>query len=637
MKFSQTLFRAGLGAAIGFILSVSAATSFDTSGYATIDRAFLILIPALAIAYLFFEASPMLEKQIKQTRLETAKISYIHYLLSFGLSLLFVYGAVGFLDEVLKTSFSVMTFTAILIPIFSALGTYLVRRATRSFQNGFLHKPLNVILCLILPIFFSAILLISAKFPAMFIWDYVAIPQNLTGIFFASAIVSGMLGIAALGQFEARGIYQKFRETKLFSFVKENLPGLYAGGMFFLVNLIIARALNHPAVSYNSVIFETDAGPWMNILGSPASDAINRAVHPLTLITARPLIRLLGIFMGAEWNLAPILIAAALSGACALMAYLFIKRATGAETYAFMFALLLGSTSAHLLFGSLTENYVFGMTSLIFFFLLIQAKENRLSRLVPMGVIVFGITVTNIAQTAIGLFFNGNFGSAFKKLIRYCFLVVAFGVALTVFTNSIYPRAETFFFVPADLAFEGNFVKPAYASPLASVKEKIQVVARTMFLYEIVAPDPLIVISQKKADPFPTIDLKTFDWRDHKLASYKGLGNIPLVIWIAFLAGAFLCFAKNFRASPHLPLMLGALGSLAFNFIMHMVYGTELFLYTPYWAYALIFFIALSYAELANKKWFEFLLAAFIVILMVNNAWFIFVILRALAPFFAVS
>jgi hypothetical protein len=335
--------------------------------------------------------------------------------------------------------------------------------------------------------------------------------------------------------------------------------------------------------------------------------------------------------MGAHWNLAPILVAAAMSGACVLMAYLFIKRATGANTYAFIFAIFLGSTATHLLFGSLTENYVFGMTSLIFFFLLIQAGENRLSRLVPMGVIVFGITVTNIAQTAIGLFFN-KFG--FWKTARYCFMVVILGVALTVLTNAFYPNMQTFFFVPADLAFEGNFVKPTYESPMASVKEKLQVITRAMFLYEVVAPDPLIVVSQKKTDPFPTIDLKTFDWREHKLASYKGLGNIPLGIWLAFLTGAFLFFAKSARKSPNLPLMLGLLGSLGFNFLMHNFYGTELFLYTSYWAYALIFFTALSYAELANKKWFESFLAVFVITLMVNNTWFIFVILRALAPFF---
>jgi hypothetical protein len=81
--------------------------------------------------------------------------------------------------------------------------------------------------------------------------------------------------------------------------------------------------------------------------------------------------------------------------------------------------------------------------------------------------------------------------------------------------------------------------------------------------------------------------------------------------------------------------MLGLLGSLGFNFLMHNFYGTELFLYTPYWAYALVFFVALAYAEFANRKWFETFLTVWVFIMMVNNIRFIFVVLRALAPFFS--
>jgi hypothetical protein len=154
-----------------------------------------------------------------------------------------------------------------------------------------------------------------------------------------------------------------------------------------------------------------------------------------------------------------------------------------------------------------------------------------------------------------------------------------------------------------------------------------------MLLYGVAAPKPLEVIADKP--PFPTIDLKTYDVRTNKLASYKGLGNIPLALWLILLAGAFLFFAKGLRSSPHLPLILGLVGSLAFNFILHMNYGSELFLYTPFWTYALVFFTALALAGFAGRTWFEIVLAVFLLILMTNNFWFIFTILRALAPFYA--
>ena len=156
-----------------------------------------------------------------------------------------------------------------------------------------------------------------------------------------------------------------------------------------------------------------------------------------------------------------------------------------------------------------------------------------------------------------------------------------------------------------------------------------------MLLYGVVGPTPIEAISDKP--PFPTIDLKTFDTRENRLASYKGLGNIPLALWLILLAGSFLAFVKNIRTSKHLPLLFGLLGTLAFNFLMHLFYGTELFLYTPYWMYALVFFIALALSEFVDKKWFETALVVIVLTLMINNFWFIFTILRGLAPFYAVA
>ncbi len=334
-------------------------------------------------------------------------------------------------------------------------------------------------------------------------------------------------------------------------------------------------------------------------------DVINRSVHPLVLITLRPLVRFVALFMAEQWQLAPMLVVAAMSGLCVFMAWLFVKRATSQRTYAFIFAIMLGSTAAHLTFGSLTDTYIFGVDLADLFFLLIQAKETRFAVLIPAGLLVFGITVTNIAQGVIGLFFN-QFG--FKRLVRYGLILATAAVALTVLTSALYPNRQTFFFVPGDIAFEGNFVKPVYKSPTEHLKQKINVVSRTMLLYGVVAPKPLEVIADKP--PRPTIDLKTYDVRTNKLASYKGLGNIPLALWLILLAGAFLFSAKGWRSSPHLPLMLGLLGSLAFNFLLHMNYGTELFLYTPFWTYALIFFVALAFAGFRRQTWFESVLTA---------------------------
>ncbi len=685
MKAFQFLLRVGVSLLIAFITSFSSSMIFfNYSTYqASLDRAFLIGLPTLAIAFLLFEAFPTFLNWLRQTQLSIVlafvalallgavvfvlpsaassiyylglipvaiilfimmmpaadsveRMSIVHstgyYSLGFFLSLIFCYGAVGFLSAVLKTTFHMIVFTVILMVVGNVISYYLVRRASHSFRDGFLSRPLNITLCAALPVFLSALIFLSVQFPDMFAWSYISVPVNWFGFFAASALVAGVWGVGALEQFEKRSWYQRFTETRLFVFLKENLPGLYAGGMFLLINLIIARALNHPALSINTVLFETDAGPWMTILASPQSDAINRSVHPLVLIISRPIIRFVALFMGDQWQLAGILVVAALSGLCVFMAWLFVKRATPADTYSFLFAVLLGSAATHLFFGSLTENYVFGMTTLILFFLLIQANEKRFSVLVPAGLLVFGITITNLAQAAIGLFFN-KFG--FWRVVHFCLYVLAAGIALTAFTSVLYPNKQTFFFVPADIMVETHFVRTVDAPPAQSLLGRFQYVSRTMFLYSVVGPRPIEDISRKP--PAPTIDLKTFNARDGAYASYTGFANVPLGLWLLLLAASVVFFLKGLHSSKHLSLMLGLLGSLAFNFLLHMNYGSELFLYTPYWLYALIFFLALAFAELAGRKWFESFLTIFLLTLMANNLIFIFHVLSGLAPFFTAS
>ncbi len=621
--------RAIISLLIGFLVSYFLAfTFFHLADYSSlIDRLFLTVVPALAIGILLFETFPAISQWTVRIR---AQYSLAHYLIGFLLSLNLTYGAVGFLNEPLRTPFGMILFTAIFITLGSAAGYYLIRRTADSFRNGFLSKPINVILALALPLLFVALIYASTQFPSMFVMDYIIVPQKWMALFILTALAAGVGGLVVLEKNEAGGYSERFQQTNLYTSLSQNLPGLYAGGMFFLIYLIIARTLNHPALSTNSVLFEADAGPWMTILASPNGDVVNRSVHPLTLLIIRPLVRLVAGFMGERWDLGGMLVSAAVGGFCVFMAWLFIKRATNSKTYAFIFSILLGSTATHLLFGSLTENYIFGAAALIFFFLLIQSDEKRFSVLIPAGLLLFGITVTNIAQGVIGLFFNKL---GLRRLVQYTVLVFASGVLLTTITSALYRDTQTFFFVPADLAFEFNFVKKDQGTSTANLVEKIQVVSRTMLLYGVIGPSPIEAISEKP--PFPTIDFKTFDIRENRLASYKGLGNIPLALWLVLFAGAFLVFIKNIRTSKHLPLMLGLLGTLAFNFLMHLIYGTELFLYTSYWMYALVFFVALALSEFAEKKWFEVAITIFVLVLMVNNFWFIFTILRGLAPFYA--
>lgn len=632
MKFSRIFFSLLTGLLASLFLAV---TFFHYSDFSSpTDRLFLVLVPALAFSILFHQTFPAISSW---TRNLQNKISGFPFLLSFLITLNLTYGAVGFLQAVLRTPFGMFLFAALFMTIGTIMGYFIVQRAVTSFREGFLSRPINILLAFLLPVFGVALLVSALQYPAMFALEYILVPQEWLALFLLTAFASAFLPLFLITHHSSLVI----RLVSYFSFLTPHAPGLYAAGMFFFIELVISRSLNHPALETNTVIFESDAGPWMNILASPGSAPINRSVHPLSLILIRPLIRLVSSFMGEHYVLGGMIVVSAVAAACVFMTWLFVKRATNSTTYAFLFAVLLGSTATHLLFGSLVENYIFGAAALLLFFLLIQSGETRFSVLVPVGLLLFGITITNLVQGLIALLFN-KFG--FKRLVQYSVVVLSLGVLLTVITNIIYPKHITFFFVPEDIAFEFNFVKTSRAGVLSdpmdvsdpqSLSRKLNVVLRSILLYGVVGPDIIEAVSEKP--PFPTIDLKTFDVRAKSLASYRGLSNLPLALWLILLAGALFMFVKNMRTSKHTPLMLGLLGTLGFNFFMHLFYGTELFLYTSYWVYALVLFVALALSDHSKVWWVQWGIAVIILVITLNNFEFTLNIFHALAPFYADS
>lgn len=633
MKLSRIIF----SMLTGFLASLFLAVAFfHYSDFSSgVDRFFLVLVPTLAFGLLFHQAFPAISAWTVRLR---SSLSTFHFLFSFLITLNLTYVTVGFLREVLRTPFGMVLFAFPFMALGNVVVYFLIQHAFRSFQDGFLSKPLNVIPALSLPILWIALIYASSQFPSMSVVDRFRIYGEWMPLFLLTTLASAILSLFLLTHYTSL-VPRPSSLFPLSSFI-HHFPGLYAAGMFFLIELIISRSLNHPALEKNTVLFEADAGPWMAILASPESAPINRSVHPLSLITIRPLVRLVSGLMGDHYPLGGMLVISAIAGLCVFMAWLFVKRATESKTHAFLFAILLGSTATHLLFGSLAENYIFGAAALIFFFLLIQSGEKRFSVLVPAGLLLFGITITNIAQGVIALFFR--FG--FKRLLQFAVLVLALGVLLTTATDILYPKSQTLFFVPNDLAFEFNFVKVSSAGVLSdpmrlsepeSITRKLNVVSRSILLYGAVGPRIIEAVSDKP--PFPTIDLKTFDVRDGKLASYRGLSNIPLVLWLLLLGGSFVMFLRNFRTSKHTPLMLGLLGAIGFNFLMHLFYGTELFLYTPYWVYAFVLFAALALSGLAEKPLFQWGMFLVVFLFMVNNFNFIFNIFRALAPFYSAA
>jgi hypothetical protein len=278
-------------------------------------------------------------------------------------------------------------------------------------------------------------------------------------------------------------------------------------------------------------------------------------------------------------------------------------------------AALLGASAAHLVFGSLIETYIF-LAAVTLVFMVLLLRDKPLFALVITGTISFGITLTNFVQTAIAFIVVKR---DFKQWLKYGLIVGALVIPLALLNNFIYPNSQPFFFIPSNLTSEtGNTFTPSVARGAA--------VLRVMFLHSIVAPDPLIL-----KEEIPFLKVWIFKAEPMRMSEYHTwLGKTLAFAWLGLLLlGGFL-FLKNLKKEDN-RFTFAFILILLFNFLLHLRYGKDIFLYSTNWTYAIILFLGLAWKEMANKRWFQIVLLVFLTLLMVNNSRLIFTMLSTSA------
>jgi hypothetical protein len=116
-----------------------------------------------------------------------------------------------------------------------------------------------------------------------------------------------------------------------------------------------------------------------------------------------------------------------------------------------------------------------------------------------------------------------------------------------------------------------------------------------------------------------------------RLSAYEtSFGAALAFAWLGLIfLGGFL-FIKNLRKQDN-RFPFAFIFILLFNFILHLQYGKDIFLYSTNWAYAIILFLALAWKELADKRWFQIILLLFLALLLANNSRLIFTMLSTSA------
>jgi len=518
----------------------------------------------------------------------------------------------GFLSNFYSTYLEIILLALLIHSSAGMFFYYLLGKVKRWSQSQSVDHGITLALFIVLSIFVVVMFGMAKQFPSLFDAAYFELEKDQIVYFVVSAVLS--LPLFAWTLSIARE--KRLNQTRFYNFINENLPGLVLAVFFFSVYLILASIFNRPAFDVDDIFFDTDGLLWRTRFTTAAyQDYYWRSVHPFVLLIIRPLVVLFSFFLKGD-RLAGAFILVAFTGAfCVFLAWYFVKHTVGNSLYALLMATLLGASAAHLVFGSLIETYIF-LAAVALAFLVFLLKDQPLSALIITGMLSFGITVTNFIQTVIAFIFVKR---NFIQWVKYGLIVGALVIPLTLLNNFIYPDSQPYFFVPSSFTAEtGNTFAPSIGRGLAII--------RVMFFHSIVAPDPLIL-----EEEIPFLKVWMFKADPMRLSAYEtSFGAALAFAWLGLIfLGGFL-FIKNLRKQDN-RFPFAFIFILLFNFILHLQYGKDIFLYSTNWAYAIILFLALAWKELADKRWFQIILLLFLALLLANNSRLIFTMLSTSA------
>jgi len=550
----------------------------------------------------------------------------MRFILAWALGGLISFPVLGFFQNFYPSLWEFFLITVLLNIVTALTFSIIIEHFTASLKNKFKEKIISMtVMILGLSLVILTVHLL-VQYPTLFLSDFFLPDPRLTPAF---------LGLTILSQSWTARLLQKldstdWRSSPFIIWIKRSLPGLLLASAISASTYLLATALVSKNLALADNYFDTDSPIWVSFLTASA-DQIHpmRAVHPFVLMILRPPVWLLSLLLNGDKFHAALILNALAGGVCVLLVWKFFKHRTNNTTYALLLAALLGFSNSHLLLGAFLESYIFSAVALITSIVLLQNKNTKLAHIVPVGLVTFGITITNFIQTCITFLFTQW---DIKKTFKYIFVTIALATVLTFTQTVLQPNSHPFY-IARNLGNEGVFKRDIVDVPLSETVSRVNVITRTITLFSVVAPRPLILLEEIGCSS-PCFNTIRFFRGKYQYASYIGFGSFLARSWFVLLAVAVLIFAWELIKSRGNTSLQAALAfNLLFNFGLHMNYGDDPMLYSPNWTYALIFFFGISYEGLANRKWFQATLLVFLAGMLINNLDLFRKMLDAISPF----
>ena len=357
--------------------------------------------------------------------------------------------------------------------------------------------------------------------------------------------------------------------------IRTLLPYLALGAGLLLLSGLLSLAIPYVARQTIDIWLGADVPRVIHDMTDPLADHKRTIVHPIFPLLLLPIGGLLAKLTSSQGIAAQLIIS--LSAAITGILLFATTRNLGIKSIdAWLLIGAFASSSAFIFWWSIPETFPIGSLSILIPFYLLSRQEHRLKAWTLALAGSLAITTTNVSAGIVALFFSKQR----KNFVKILLLAVLLILALSFLQKSYLPSAKYFF--GGSVATEQRFI-PKSTDPLGSFPGR----ALDFAVYTGVVP----------GEPVRWVEGMYFPFGLNLLGGFRA---IPAISWIALLAIGSIELFHNFRSNFTKALFV----FLVSQFVLHMVYGDQPFLYSAHFLPEFILLISLGFQPGASRARF---------------------------------
>jgi hypothetical protein len=337
------------------------------------------------------------------------------------------------------------------------------------------------------------------------------------------------------------------------------------------------------------VWFDADTFTAYSNLTDWKSNHYRSDMHPLHSIFTAPIVSIFKMVGFSNYEAVRLFVS--LSAGVWICAFFVLLRSIGiALTDRIVFSCLLASSASAIFMAPVAELFLLGSLTLMlpFYPLAAQARRQYISAswYIAASTATLSLTVTNWMAGVIATLISNPLPRAIKITV-YAFLTV---VLLWMFEKVLFPSA--FFFLPDPT---GHLFTPS----LNSYRDRVWMPALTaaglvdralvFFCHAMVMPAIQLTLHREHEE----LDWPSINVMHSPVASAGTLSSIATILWILLLALGLWALARGMKGKHALFCIALALTLLG-QFVLHLKFGTESFLYSLHWVPLLVAMTALA-------------------------------------------